>query len=201
MQPLKTTYTKTDAKIFSEGNSALENILCYCLDNHIATNACCAGHKNENKKPYVSFLITDHSSNFVAHCLEHKFVKQNFVNASLIFVDYPNLKKATLGIHLKCANDDFELLSQEFFVGLKQMLLEFKNQKAISSKYIFFEKLKTKFCRFELNFTGGNLEKMYIQTPQDIKVFGFKSTKTKLLVLYEKQKNVTLQSVEEDLLK
>ena len=44
------------AKIFSEGNKSLENLLLYCFKNNIKTVACCAGHEEKNKPfGYLSF--------------------------------------------------------------------------------------------------------------------------------------------------
>ena len=43
------------ARDFSEGNKELEKLLLNCFHRGIQTTACCGGHENENRKPYISF--------------------------------------------------------------------------------------------------------------------------------------------------
>ena len=54
------TYTKEQAKIYSEGNKELEKLLYYCLDNKIYTKACCAGHYFKDYNSYIEHIMTHH---------------------------------------------------------------------------------------------------------------------------------------------
>lgn len=45
---------KIATKEWAEGSKALEELLLYCLQNNIVTQACCAGHKDTDR-PFLHF--------------------------------------------------------------------------------------------------------------------------------------------------
>lgn len=53
------------AKDFSEGNKELENLLLNCFSKGIKTVACCGGHENENRKPYISFSYSYENEQYI----------------------------------------------------------------------------------------------------------------------------------------
>ncbi len=52
-----TDYQKA-ARDFAEGNKELEELLLNCFSKRIKTIACCGGHEDKNRKPYISFLYS-----------------------------------------------------------------------------------------------------------------------------------------------
>ena len=49
-------------KDFSEGNLYLEKLLLECYNLGIKTNACCAGHKEKESLPYISFTYAENKN-------------------------------------------------------------------------------------------------------------------------------------------
>lgn len=204
IKPLLTQYTKDDIKEFAEGNKILEDVLIFCFENKIPTHACCAGHlmpDGKKKRPYLSFLITPETQNFVNFCLEHKFLNEDFVCATMMYVNYPNLQKTTF--HLSLQKDiagDFNENCKKFFNGLKTAVQEFDQKPYRSPKIDFLNHLKQKFCRFEINFHKNNITDMFIQNPNVIAIDGFDATQKGILVHYEKTSGANLHEVERNLL-
>ena len=54
------------AKEWAEGSKSLEELLLYCLKNNIVTQACCIGHKTEDK----AFLLYHREDLYKHH---HRF--------------------------------------------------------------------------------------------------------------------------------
>ena len=92
IKPLLTNYSKNDIKDFAEGSEILEEILLYCFENKIPTHACCAGHitNEKNKRPYLSFLITPQTKNFLSYLLESECLNSEIIETTLMYVDYPD---------------------------------------------------------------------------------------------------------------
>lgn len=204
MGKVKYNYTKEDAKEFAEGNKTLETILCYCLDNNFSTNACCAGHFHNSDsvmRPYISFLLTPATENFLAFALEHKLLQTKQIETSLVHIDYPNLKKSTISFYLannsvkNLSSQEFNTACQSFFENIEQTLLKYQKQSVYSPKLELLKILKSKYCRFELDFVDNNLQKMYIENPTIVKIDGFEAEKTEKLIIYNRKSQSTLQDV------
>ena len=199
LKPLKTTYSQQDIKEFAEGNLILEEILLDCFYKNIPTHACCAGHiqkDGKTKRPYLSFLITAQTKDFISFCLEHEFVNGRFVELTLMFVDYPDLKKTSVSFALRKGIDgDFQKQCQEFFGGLKKVICQFDHKPHYSPKLEFLSALKQKFCRLEIDFKEGSIAQMFVQTPKIIEVNGFKATQKGIFVQYENIKNTSLNCI------
>lgn len=54
---------------FAEGNIYLEKLLLGCYNLNIKTRACCAGHEEKQRCPYISFLYTEENKNFLCYLL------------------------------------------------------------------------------------------------------------------------------------
>ena len=204
IKPLLTQYTKDDIKEFAEGNKILEDVLIFCFESKIPTHACCAGHlmpDGKKKRPYLSFLITAETQKFVNYCLEHKFANEDFVCTSLMYVDYPNLQKSTFQLSLKKdVTGDFNQNCQKFFNEIKNAVQEFEQKNYQSPKFDFLNRIKQKFCRFEINFHKNNITDMFIQSPNVIEIKGYNATQKGILVYYEKTSGAKLKDMEKDLL-
>lgn len=53
------------AKDFAEGNRELEQLLLNCFSKGIKTIACCGGHEDKNRKPYISFSYSSENEQLI----------------------------------------------------------------------------------------------------------------------------------------
>lgn len=53
------------ARDFSEGNKELEQLLLNCFGKRIKTTACCGGHEDKNRKPYISFSYSSENEQYI----------------------------------------------------------------------------------------------------------------------------------------
>lgn len=87
---------KKAIKEFAEGNLELEKLLLNCYKNKIETIACCKGHDDGKRKPYVSFTYTPQNKKFINALLNgiqnspynfryfKVYEKQSFINIEAI---------------------------------------------------------------------------------------------------------------------
>ena len=74
-------------KEWSEGNYELEQLLIYCLENNIVTQACCAGHENTE----YSFIQFDFNENNMEALIAIISKFYNIPGVSMDFVNQPGI--------------------------------------------------------------------------------------------------------------
>ena len=99
------------AKEWSEGNYELEQLLIYCLENNIVTQACCAGHENTE----YSFIQFDFNENNMEALIA---IISKFYNTPGVLMDFVNqpgiISKLDIRINKEYAS--------QFFKNIKEIL-------------------------------------------------------------------------------
>ena len=129
----KFTYTIDEAKIYSEGNKKLYDLLVYCMDKKIYTVACCAGHYYEtyddmqnrlnnelkmtmeqikkkypfkkNGISYISITIDENDSNLINYLVESELLNTDSIKISINRYVADDLYRHTISLSAIGMND------------------------------------------------------------------------------------------------
>lgn len=75
------------AKEWAEGSKSLEKLLLYCLKNNIVTQACCIGHKTEDKA-FLQFELSEKNMSAIIKIINRYY---NFNGVNMIFLNQPGV--------------------------------------------------------------------------------------------------------------
>ena len=99
------------AKEWSEGNYELEQLLIYCLENNIVTQACCAGHENTE----YSFIQFDFNENNIEALIP---LISKFYNTPGVLMDFVNQPGIINKLDIR-VNKEY---ASQFFKNIKEIL-------------------------------------------------------------------------------
>lgn len=87
---------------WAEGNYHLERLLWKCIEKNVKTEACCGGHENSKKYPYISFEIGDDSNDYIFNIFKYMYynleqifsvgfsLNNNFKKSLIVTLKYEN---------------------------------------------------------------------------------------------------------------
>ena len=201
-KPLLTEYNEEDIKVFAEGNKDLEEVLLLCYKKGIPTHACCAGHIHEggweDDRPYLSFLISPKSKDFVCFCLENKILFNPVLATELSLVDIPYLKKQA-GLLFRLNEDfegDLENNRHRFFSAIKKVVQDFDNQIYHSTKFDALNAFNEIALYVLAVYRYGKIKDVYVETTKFFEVSGFsKITRSNHVRYHPKNDSACLEEI------
>ena len=159
------------AKDFSEGNKELEDLLLYCFRNNIKTIACCAGHKENNSFPYISFKINDKTFKPILRMIK---AISNIKDVELSFTNYIKKDKNfsfTIYSHGVGASKLFNAIKQacESKEDVNLEALSYIDQKIIS--VMMNHSIDREYFRIDKNITQSGSSEYILALPTTYKQY------------------------------
>ena len=145
------------AKEWAEGSESLEELLLYCLNNNITTQACCKGHKDEDQA-FIQFELSSKNITAIIKII-NRYYNLNGVN--MTFINQPGI----------IAKFDIRVprnIGEQFF---KDMLSQLSNNLNIDIDSLPIEMRKTIELMMNHRVPNDYLEVQYFMNNNQEKLF------------------------------